>query len=227
MNFAIPRKNQSDLVLYIWKIIDLPYITLNDLMYKISFELFLLSPQNAEKFIQTSIENKLLEIDEQQTLTLSRNLKKKLHNWQLERKENIISKVDSAQRNSRAVNNFKTDKSSNFNILLKAFLDKGTINRTVSLSEQDFKIEEFNFEKGSIKSEYMGSKKEPYVIEINTRNQKLIHNCHDFQTRRSQNKKFCKHLAKLFLLLKEKDQKAATNFLSEIAENINKWEFMS
>ncbi len=227
MNFAIPRKNPSDLVLYIWKIIDLPHIALNDLMYKISFELFLFPPQNAEKFIQNSIDNKLLEIDEQKTLTLSRNLKKMLNNWQLERKEIIISKIDGAQRDSRAVNNFKTDKTSNFNILLKAFLDKGTINRTVSISEQDFKINEFNFEKGSIKSEYMGSKKEPYVIDINTNNQKLIHNCHDFQTRRSQNKKFCKHLAKLFLLLREKDEKSATNFLREIAENINKWEFMS
>lgn len=227
MNFAIPRKNQSDLVLYIWKIVDLPHITLNDLLYKISFEFFLLSPQNAEEFIQDSIENKLLDIDEQQTLTLSLNLKKKLQNWQLERKETISSKMDSAQRNFRVVNNFKMDKSSNFNILLKAFLDKGTINRTVSISEQDFKINEFDFEKGSIKSEYKGSKKEPYVIIINTKNQKLIHNCHDFQTRRSENKKFCKHLAKLFLILKEKDEESTTNFLSEIAENINKWEFIS
>ena len=95
------------------------------------------------------------------------------------------------------------------------------------MSEQDFTITEFDFQKGSIKSEYRGSKEEPYIIEINTKNQKLIHNCHDFQTRRLENKKFCKHLAKLFLILKEKDEQSATNFLSEIAENINKWDFMS
>ncbi len=227
MNFAIPRNNQTDLVLYIWKIIDIPHITVKDLVYTISFELFLLSPQKAKEFIQNSIENKLLEIDEHDTLSLSQNLNKKLQNWQLERKETILSKIAIAQRKIRAVNNFETDKSSNFNILLKAFLDKGTINKTVSISEEDFTINEFNFEKGSIKAEYLGSKKEPYIIEINTKNQKINHNCHDFQTRRSENKKFCKHLAKLFLLLKEKDEVSATNFLSEIAENINKWEFIS
>ena len=108
---------------------------------------------------------------------------------------------------------------------MKAFLDKGTINKTVSISDEDFAITEFSFEKGIIKTEVTGSKKEPYLIEINTKNQKLIHNCHDFETRRLENKKFCKHLAKLFLLLKEKDEESATNFLSEIAENINKWEF--
>ena len=110
---------------------------------------------------------------------------------------------------------------------MKAFLDKGTINRTVSISEDDFAISEFNFEKGIIKTEVTGSKAEPYIIEVNTKNKKIIHDCHDFQTKRSVNKKFCKHLAKLFLLLKEKDEESATNFLSEIAENINKWEFMS
>ena len=33
MNFAIPRKNPPEFVLYIWKIIDLPFIPLNDLIY--------------------------------------------------------------------------------------------------------------------------------------------------------------------------------------------------
>ena len=227
MNFAIPRKNPTEFVLYIWKIIDLPFIPLNDLIYTISFELFLLSPQKAKEFIQNAIENEFLEIDEYDNLSLSQNLNEKLQNWQTKRKETILSKLDTAQKRAKAVNNFETDKNSNFNILLKAFLDKGTINRTVSISEDDFAITEFSFSKGSIKAEFAGSKKEPYLIEINIKNKKIIHDCHDFETRRSENKKFCKHLAKLFLLLKEKDEESATNFLSEIAENINKWEFIS
>ena len=227
MNFAIPRNNPSELILYIWKIIDLPSISLNELIYTISFELFLFPPQKVKEFIQNSIENKLLEKDEQDTITLPQNLNKKLQNWQIERKKAILSKIQNTQHRVRAVNNFEMDKSSNFNTLLKAFLDKGTINRTVSLSEGDFTLNEFNFEKGSIKAEYTGSKEEPYIIEINTKNKILNHNCHDFQTRRLENKKFCKHLAKLFLLLKEKDEISATNFLSEIAQNIDKWEFAS
>ena len=157
---------------------------------------------------------------------MTQNLNSKLENWQLERKETILSKIDNTRRKIRAVNNFEMDRSSNFNILLKAFLDKGTINKTVSISEQDFKLS-ISEQEGSIKAEYMGSKKEPYIIEINIKNKQIFHNCQDFQTRRSENKKFCKHLAKLFLILKEKDEESATNFLSEIAENINKWEFTS
>ncbi len=227
MNFAIPRKNPPEFVLYIWKIIDLPIIPLNDLIYAISFELFLLSPQKAKEFIQNAIENELLEIDEYDNLSLSQNLNEKLQNWQTKRKETILSKLDTAQKRARAVNNFETDRSSNFNVLLKAFLDKGTINRTVTISEEDFHITEFDFEKGSIKAKVAGSKMEQYIIKINIKNEKLIHNCHDFQTRRSENKKFCKHIAKLFLLLKEKDEESAINFLNEIAENINNWEFTS
>ena len=58
-------------------------------------------------------------------------------------------------------------------------------------------------------------------------NEKILkHDCHDFQTKRAQNKKFCKHLAKLFLLLKEKDEKRATLFLENITKDVNKWDFV-
>jgi len=80
MNFKIPRKNPSEMLLYIWKIIDLPNISMNDLLYTISFELFLLTPNKAQEFVQTSIKNNLLEIDGKNTLSLSEPLKKTLKN---------------------------------------------------------------------------------------------------------------------------------------------------
>jgi len=43
------------MTLYIWKIIELPYVSLIDLIYKISFELFLFSPEEAKKFIDKAI----------------------------------------------------------------------------------------------------------------------------------------------------------------------------
>jgi hypothetical protein len=227
MNFAIPRNNTAEMILYIWKIIDLPTITEDDLLYTISFDLFLLSPQKAKELIQNSIKNKYLEMDENNNLSLSRNLNENLENWQLKRKEAILTRIIKSKKKDRSLNNFQKDKGSLFNTLLKAFLDRGTINRTLSISEEDFNIFEFDFERGIIKAEVSGSKKEPYIIEININSQKLIHNCHDFQTKRSENKKFCKHLAKLFLLLKEKKEESAVGFLREIAEHINNWEFLS
>jgi len=60
MNFAFPRNNNSEMLLYIWKIIDLPSISFDDLFYQISFDLYLLSPDKAINFINTCIDKKLI-----------------------------------------------------------------------------------------------------------------------------------------------------------------------
>ena len=63
MNLAIPRENNTELLLYIWKIIDLPYITLNNLLYKISYELVLIPPDKASLFVKDCLNNNLLTKD--------------------------------------------------------------------------------------------------------------------------------------------------------------------
>ena len=220
MIFKIPYNDDSELLLYIWKVIDLPNISMNELLYKISFELFLLSPEEALEFLQRSIKSNSLEKDDNSNLQLPQNSYKKLKTWQLKRKEIILT-------NLNLIDDFEAEKSSNFSILLKSFLDKGTINRAAAISNDDFKIDIFDFKKGLIKGQVAGSKEEPYNIKIDTKNKILNHNCHDFETRRAINKKFCKHLVKFFILLKEKDEKSITGFLTDIAENINEWEFSS
>jgi len=227
MNFSLPLKNNEELILYIWKIIDLPNISINDLLYKISFELFLQSPEEALEFIQRSIKRNLLKKDEKDYLRLSQNLEKKLKNWQLERKNIISSKFNSSRKIDSLIDDLKAEKGSDFSTLIKAFLDKNTINRAANLSDKAFKINSLDFDKGLIKAEVVGSKKEYYLIEIDAENKILYHDCYDFETRRAENKKFCKHLAKLFLLLKEKNERNIVVFLNKIAENINDWKFSS
>ena len=224
MNFSTPRKNTEELILFIWKIIDLPNISINELLYKISFELFLQSPEEALEFIQRSIKINLLKKDENDYLKLSQNLDKKFKNWQLERKNIISSKINSSRKINSLID---AEKGSDFTTLIKAFLDKNTINRAANVSDDAFKINALDFNKGLIKAEVVGSKKEYYLIEIDTRNKILYHNCNDFETRRAENKKFCKHLAKLFLLLKEKNERNTVVFLNKIVEDINDWEFSS
>lgn len=227
MNISLPRKSTEELLLFIWKIIDLPNISINDLLYKISFELFLQSPEEALEFIQHSIKRNLLKKDDKDYLKLSQNLDKKLKNWQLERKNIISSKFNSSRKIDSLIVDLKAEKGSDFSTLIKAFLDKNTINRAANLSDEAFKINALDFDKGLIKAEVAGSKKENYIIEIDTKNKILYHNCNDFETRRAENKKFCKHIAKLFLLLKEKNERNIVVFLNKIAENINDWEFSS
>jgi hypothetical protein len=227
MNFSTPQKNTEELLLFIWKIIDLPNISMNDLLYKISFELFLQSPEEALEFIQRSIKSNLLKKDENDYLKLTQNLDKKLKNWQLERKNIISSKFNSSRKIDSLIDDLKAEKGSDFSTLIKAFLDKNTINRAANVSNDAFKINALDFDKGLIKAEVAGSKKEYYLIEIDTKSKILYHNCNDFETRRAENKKFCKHIAKLFLLLKEKNERNIIVFLNKIAEDINDWEFSS
>ncbi|UCD02082.1 MAG: hypothetical protein JSV23_03415, partial [Promethearchaeota archaeon] len=74
------------MLLYIWKILDLPSISLDDLLYKISFEFFLFSPEKATDFINDCIDNSYLVKDDNQHLRLSNGLNQKLNNWQKKRK---------------------------------------------------------------------------------------------------------------------------------------------
>ncbi len=225
MKFSIPRNDNSEMLLYIWKIIDLPSISQNDLLYKISFDLFLYTPDEAIEFIEACIQNKLLEKDNDKYLKLSKNLSQKLQTWQIKRKNSILQKISATKEIIQLQDNIDNKKTTNFNVLINRFTDKGTLNRSVSISDAAFEELEYDSTKGIIKSKVKGSKEEPYIIEINTNNKTLTHNCHDFETRRADNKKFCKHITKLFLLLKNKNKNTAEFFLNNIAENIDKWDF--
>jgi len=227
VNFAIPRNNDSEMVLYIWKIIELPFISLSDLIYELSFELFLFSPNGASQFIQKVVDNNFLIEISSNMFKLPPNLELKLNNWHKKRKVQISKKIESSKKETQEIGNFNKNNLNKFNTLLKAFLDKGTINRAVTVSDSAFKIIKFDPKSKIIKAEVKGSIDAPYNIEISINDKFIKHNCHDFQTNRAKNKKFCKHLAKLFLLLKKKNEKSASFFLESITNEINNWDFLS
>jgi hypothetical protein len=215
------------MTLYIWKIIDLPYISTDDLIYRISFELFLFSPQEAKMFIKKAIQKGTLIVDDNHRLNLSDALILELENWHKKRKDEILNKIKSAASINNKIESFKKNSVNKFNVLLKAFLDTGTINRAVLVSDSSILLTTFDPQGGLLKAEIKGSRDIPYIIEISTNKKIVKHDCHDFQTKRAQNKKFCKHLAKLFLLIKEKDEKEATIILEKMSKEINKWSFKS
>ncbi|MFW9989487.1 MAG: DUF2240 family protein [Candidatus Odinarchaeota archaeon] len=225
MNLSIPRNDNLEILLYIWKIIDLPSISQNDLLYKISFDLFLFTPDEAIEFIEECIQNELLDKDNNKCLKLSKNLSQKLQMWQIKRKNSISQKINASEEIIQLQNNIDNKRTTIFNVLINGFTDKGTLNRSGTISDNAFEELEYDITKGIIKSKVKGSRGELYKIEINTNEKILRHNCHDFETRRVDNKKFCKHLAKLFLLLKNKNKNTAEFFLNNIAENIDKWDF--
>lgn len=218
------------MVLYIWKIIELPFISLSDLIYELSFELFLFSPNGASQFIQKVVDNNFLIEISNNTFKLPPNLEQKLNNWHKKRKAQILKKIESSKKETQEIGNFNKNNLNNlnkFNNLLKAFLDKGTINRAATVSDSAFNIIKFDPKSKIIKAEVKGSNDALYNIEISINDKLIKHNCRDFQTNRAKNKKFCKHLAKLFLLLKKKNEKSASFFLESITNEINNWDFLS
>lgn len=224
MNFAIPRKNNSEMLLHIWKIIDLPFIIYDDLFYRITFDLFIFPPEKAKIFINNCIQKKLL-VKDNNILTLSEELNLDLKNWHKKRENEVLGKIKAAKKIDQLKNDINKKESTNFSVLISAFVDKGTLNRSVSVSDAAFELLKYDPTQGIIKSKVKGSKEGFYIIEIDINNKILRHNCHDFETRRVENKKFCKHLAKLFLLLKDKNENIAEFFLSNLAENIDMWDF--
>jgi len=227
MNLAIPRKDNKEMVLYIWKIIGFPKISREDLLFKLSFDLSIFSPKEAANFIAKSLDHKLILEDPHKDLRISPDLEKQLIIWQKKRKDEIINKIELNRTQTQLKTAFEKDSNSKFNVLLKAFLDKGTLNRAVTVSEASINLITFDFDKGFLKAKIRGTKPDPYTVEIDIKAKILKHDCQDFQTKRSLNKKFCKHLAKLFLILKDKNEKSTIAFLKEISENINEWEFLS
>ena len=189
--------------------------------------MFLFSPPEAQMFVKKAIQKGTLTVDDNHKLSLSNALVLELENWHRKRKEEILNNIKSTASINNKIEKFKKNSVNKFNILLKAFLDTGTINRAVQVSDSSILLTTFDPQGGLLKAEIKGSRDTPYIIEISTNEKIVKHDCHDFQTKRAQDKKFCKHLAKLFLLIKEKDEKEATIILEKMSKEINKWSFES
>ena len=227
MNFTIPRGNTSEMVLHIWKIIELPKIQQDDFLHIVSFELFLFSPKEANEFINIAIHRGYLIPEGDDQIKLSESLALELNKWHEKRKIHISGKIKDVNDFNDFSNESKNSDANKFKILLKALLDKGTINRAVVESDSAYKFSFLDSAQKIIKAEVQGSQKIPYTIEININEKMIKHNCHDFRAKRAENKKFCKHLAKLFLLLKIQNADLASYFLESITKEINNWKFQA
>jgi hypothetical protein len=227
MNLAKPPINKPELLLlYLWKIIDLPKISSSNLLFRISYDLFLFPPDKAIEFIKSSIKNNFLIFSEENHLSLSDSLKMKLKEWHKCRKKDILQNITSVEKIFQLKTNIEQGKSTNFSEHLRSLVEKETLNRAVRVSNEAFEIKELDFNKGIIKATVSGSKEDPYIIEIDINNKQIKHDCHDFEARRSRNKQFCKHLTKFFLLLRESHKVPIEKILKTLSENLENWNFL-
>ncbi len=113
-----------------------------------------------------------------------------------------------------------------FEDLIKNFTDRNTLTRAESVSNNCIRILKTNKEIGLIEAEIQGNKIVPYklTIDISKKNSfdVITHNCPDFLSRKKPNNKFCKHIAKFFLILNHQDHEFAIRLLTEFNSKIYK-----
>ena len=227
MKFSIPRDNPDNLLIYIWKIVDLPYIYYDDLLYKLIFEYFIFTPDEASSFIDNALKNRLLIQENNKILSLSEDLNQLFIEWQTQRRLEIKKNILTRKKRNITIKKIQINKKTNFNLLLKKIIDSGALNRAVTISDDSVNFLKIDKQQGLLEAKIKGRKEESYIVFININEKRLIHNCHDFEARRSKAKMFCKHLIKLFLTLKRENEELALYFLEHIINQINDWEFTS
>ncbi len=217
-------KNIRELVIYIWKSLDLPSITKENLLYYISFELFLFKPNKTIQIVNEALKKGFL-IEKKGYLSASNSIRSELEKWQIAEGDRVDQALNEIKNRAIIQNELESEKHSSFNMLLKEFADQNILNRAVTISKNAFSEVNTNFNRGLITAQVIGSNESPYKIEINVNKKKISHNCHDFATRRRNLKKFCKHLVKLFLILRADYESELEDLLKKVRNDIDLWEF--
>jgi hypothetical protein len=184
-----------------------------------------MTPEKATLFINKCIKSKLLIEDFEKSVYLTSSLEKKLNSWHENRFQKISSNLETTRKNMSVRKKIMENVKTNYGVLLKAFSDDITLARAISISEDAFDITTFDLKAGKISAKVTGSQQGPYKIFIDTNEKIVYHDCHDFVTKRARNQKFCKHLTRLFLLLQERDEDSATDFLKDLGKNIKELSF--
>jgi hypothetical protein len=227
MRFSVPRGDVDEMLLYIWKIIDLPNISYEDFLYKIIFEYFIFTPKDASSFIDSALSKGSLVRDEKSNVNLSDDLNQKFIEWQEKRQEEIKNNIKSLKKRAKIVRNLQNDDENKFNHILKKIVDDSALNRAVSVPDDAINLEKIDKKNGVLEAKIKGSEENVYNVKINLKEKTIFHNCHDFKTRRAKQKMFCKHLVKLFLKLKRENEDLAIYFLENIINKIKAWDFSS
>jgi hypothetical protein len=226
MKFIIPRDHPDEMVLYVWKIVDLPHIFKDKLLYNLIFKYFIFTPDKALAFIDDALKQGYL-VQDKNIIKLSDELNQQFIEWQKKRNQEIKNNLISRKKRIKTMKGIQINSGDKFNHLLKKIIDSAALNRAVAISDDAIDIIKIDKAKGILEARIKGTKEESYIANINLKKRILLHNCHDFETRRAKAKHFCKHLIKLFLTLRKENPELAIYFLENIIKQINNWEFSS
>jgi hypothetical protein len=173
--FGIPSDSIS-LVAYAFRALGQTSIPLRQLIFFLSFDLRQMPPSKAKKLIfDLHADDKIVLEDEVVSLS-----------------PNLVFKSEQPTLGS----------SENLGDLLQQFVSSSRLSRAVGMSDQAFEIKRASQNPLRIEALVHGS--QDYILVLDESQRKIEHNCPDWK-RVSVLHRFCKHVAKLFLLLEKDD----------------------
>ena len=129
-------------------------------------------------------------------------------------------------RKAKTSHTLKEAHRKDFNSMLNHFTEKKDLYKSVSLKEEDYHISKYATNNQAIRAIIHRLGKEPYFIFINLHKKAISHDCGRFNELKGRNsRQFCKHLIKLFLILKEKNPIQAFSILKYIYRHCEEFTF--
>jgi hypothetical protein len=166
MKFSVPRDHPDEMVLYVWKIVDLPYIFKDNLLYNLIFKYFIFTPDKASAFIDDALKQGYL-VQDKNFIRLSNELDQKHMEWQKKRNREIKNNLISRKKRTIAVQKIQINSGDKFNKLLKKIIDSAALNRAVIVSDDAIDIIKVDKAKGVLEAIIKGTKEESYIVNIN------------------------------------------------------------
>ena len=134
------------------------------------------------------------------------------YDWQMKfRKKSTRPELDNADQNQ-------------FGKYLYQLAHKHTIYKAATQKSDNYEIYKYDKINHIIRVIIYRKNKNPSFMQLNLSKNLITHNCREFNINKVK-KRFCKHLVKLFLLLKESNKEYSLFLLKKICNNIDRFNF--
>lgn len=226
MNFSIPSDKRRR-ILYIWKIIDRPTINIDELYNFLTFELFLAPLDEVKKIIREALDLKFLVEDfKSEEVSLGESLQDEFEKWQAGGRQKIrkLHKL----LNTSWRDPIEIDEKSKYEIFEEDLVEPSIKKKAGLIRSSALKIEKLDFLneiRGKIDDKGENGQKISYSFKIFPKDRKILHDCPDYNNLRKNQKKFCIHLGRLLMKLKNKDATKTYRLLEDLVENRESWIF--
>lgn len=225
MSFTPPNTLQ-DLLIYVWKIVDLPRINKDRLINMIALDLYLASPPNARELIMKAINTGLLlENPDTEEIWLSPALEKPVNDWQvegIEKRKQIQSMLNEPWRSPIPL----TD-DLKFNVYIREIADVLVWEKALKIRSSMINANQEELKgkvEGKIKNiDVETEEKSEYSFSIDFDHNIISHSCPEYDTLRKTQKKLCPHLAAVINRAYAKNKTQTMEIVRKMVLDWTKW----